>query len=165
MEPQFAALRLRSADGTTLYGPFTDRDDADLASRRIADDLDAFGCTVALYPPDADPITTCATAEATGTVLELVDHFADAMIAARTPDLDTDIAGPVAVSVLVDPPARRLLLWIGPFPDTAEAQNWMDQAGTATGSYRATMRLHPLLAMHVSDSGPEPESAATGAVA
>ncbi|GGS59782.1 hypothetical protein [Actinokineospora fastidiosa] len=165
MEPQqFATLRLRGADGMTVHGPYADRADADMATGRFASDITTFACTLALYPPDADPITTCATTAPTGTVLEMTDDVADALLTANESDPGTDRAGPVAVAVLVDPPARRLLLWIGPFPDTTAAQSWLKQASTVSGgTYRATMRVHPLHATDVAE--PEVGPKTTGTVA
>ncbi len=78
---------------------------------------------VALYPPDSDPITTRATSDVAGDVIALDDNVADALFA----DAESGPTGAVVVSVLVDPPARRNALWIGPFTGQAEARIWMDR--------------------------------------
>ncbi|WP_258906915.1 hypothetical protein [Actinokineospora sp. UTMC 2448] len=69
------------------------------------------------------------------------------------------------MAVLVDPPARRLLLWIGPFPDTTAAQSWLEQASTVSGgTYRATMGVHPLHATDVAEPEAETGPTTTGTV-
>ncbi|CRK57623.1 hypothetical protein [Alloactinosynnema sp. L-07] len=159
---QFAALRFRRADGLTVHGPFADRADADVVADRYTDTADTVAFPIALYPSDADPITTRAAAETTGTVLELDDEIADALF---TDEPQPDHGGAVVVSVLVDPPARRLVLWVGPFPDIAQSRLWLDHAGTLSGEYRATTRIHPLHALGTAESAPEPDPTAVTAVA
>lgn len=154
--PHFAAIRFRRADGLTVHGPFTDRADAAVVADRFADTTDTFAQPIALYPPGADPITTRAAAEATGTVLELTNEIADALFTDHLgPQADT--AGAVVVSVLVDPPAKRLILWVGPFPDRTEARSWLDQATTIrSGDHRAIMRVHRLRDVDAGEPAPEP---------
>lgn len=154
--PHFAAIRFRRAEGLTVHGPFTDRADADVVADRFADTTDTFAQPIALYPPDADPITTRAAAEATGTVLELNNEIADALFADHLAP-EPDITAAVVVSVLVDPPAKRLILWIGPFSGMTEARLWLDQATAITsGDHRATMRAHRLCGPDTAERAPGP---------
>jgi hypothetical protein len=159
--PRFAAIRFRRAERLTVHGPFANRADATVVANRFADTTDTFAQPIALYPPDADPITTrIAAAEATGTVLELNNEIADALFADHL-DPEPDITTPVVVSVLVDPPAKRLILWIGPFPDMTEARVWLDQASTiASGDHRASMRVHRLRGLDVAEPETEPDPTA-----
>lgn len=153
----FAAIRFRRAERLTVHGPFTDRADAVVVADRFADTTDTFAQPIALYPPDADPITTRVAAEATGTVLELNNEIADALFADHL-DPEPDITAAVVVSVLVDPPAKRLILWIGPFPGMTEARLWLNQATAITsGDHRARMRAHRLHGPDAAEPAPGPD--------
>lgn len=149
--PHFAAIRFRRAEGLTVHGPFTDRADAVVVADRFADTTDTFAQPIALSAPDAEVI---------GTMLELHNEVADALVADEL-DPEPDMAGAVVVSVLVDPPARRLILWVGPFPGMTEARLWLDQATTITsGDHRATMRVHRLRGLDVVEPAPGPDPVA-----
>ncbi len=75
-------------------------------------------------------------------MIALGNDVADTLFA----DAESDLTGAVVVPGLVDPPARRYALWIGPFTGPAEAPTWMDNAADTarTGDHPATMRIHPL---------------------
>ncbi|WP_414944859.1 hypothetical protein [Amycolatopsis sp. cmx-11-32] len=139
--PLFATMVVHPAHGLALHGPFAERASA---ANWIADTSDTYGCPVALYPPDSDPLTTRATTDVAGDVIALDDDVADALF--TDADAESDPTGAVVVSVLVDPPVRRYALWIGPFTGRVEAQTWINRAADTarTGDHRATMRIHPL---------------------
>ncbi|SDJ01485.1 hypothetical protein SAMN05192558_104113 [Actinokineospora alba] len=159
--PHFAAIRFQRSEGLTVHGPFTDRTDAIVVADRFADTTDTFAQPIALAPPDADPITTSVAAESTGTVLELNNEIADALFADHL-DPVPDMATTVVVSVLVDPPARKMVLWVGPFPGMTEARLWLDQA---SGDHRATMRVHRLRGLDLVEPPPGPDPTADPNVA
>lgn len=137
----FATLTVRAGD-FGVHGTFGSRGDAVVAADWLTDE-DTFARPLVLHPPDADPLTTRATAEMTGDVIELPTPVAD-LLAAH--DTDPDTAGAVVVSLLIDPPARRLALFVGPFATVAQARAWIAEAAGASrsGTYRAGLRIHPL---------------------
>jgi len=137
----FATLAVRAGD-LGVYGTFGSRADAAVAADWQTGE-DTYAQPIALHPPETDPLITRATAELTGDVLELPARVAD-LLAAHDPDPDP--AGAVVVSLLIDPPARRLALFVGPFTTVTEARAWIGgAAGTSPlGIYRAGLRIHPL---------------------
>ena len=146
--PLFATLTVRAGDAG-LYGTFGSRDGAAMAAEWLTDEA-TYAEPIALHPPDTDPLTAHATAEMTGDVIELPTPVAD-LLAAH--DTSSDTAGAVVVSLLIDPPARRLALFLGPFATVADAQAWIaETTGTSrSGTYRAGLRIHPL---HRTDLAP-----------
>lgn len=157
--PLFATLTERAGD-FEVHGTFGSRSDAAVAADWLTDE-DTFARPVALHPPDTDPLTTRATAEMTGDVIELPAPVAD-LLAAH--DTAPDTAGAVVVSLLVDPPARRLALFVGPLATIAEARAWIADAAGATrsGIYRAGLRIHPLCrtdSVPVAPVAPGPDTA------
>ncbi|GAA5119717.1 hypothetical protein [Haloechinothrix salitolerans] len=139
--PLFATVTVRAGD-FDVHGTFGSHGDATVAADWLTDDP-TFARPIALHPPDTDPLTTRATAELTGDVIELPGPVADLLAAHHT---DPDTAGAVVVSLLIDPPARRLALFVGPFATVTEARAWIaEAAGTSrSGIYRAGLRIHPL---------------------
>ncbi|MFD9964021.1 hypothetical protein [Amycolatopsis sp. NPDC058986] len=165
--PLFATVTVR-AGGVDVHGTFGSRGDAAVAADWLTD-ADIYAQPIALHPPDTDLLTTRATAELTGDVIELPAPVAD-LLAAH--DTEPDTTGAVVVSLLIDPPARRLALFVGPFDTRGEARAWMAEAAGAarSGTYRAGLRIHPL---HRTDSvpvateapGPDPAPLAAEGVA
>lgn len=88
-------------------------------------------------------MTTRVTADMTGDVIELPAPVAD-LLAAQ--DTDPGAPGAVVVSLLIDPPARRLALFVGPFVTVAEGRARIAEATGASrsGIYRAGLRIQPL---------------------
>lgn len=139
--PLYATLSVRAGD-FDVHGTFASHRDATVAADWLTDEA-TFARPIALHPPETDLLTTRATAELTGDVIELPAPVGDLVAAHHT---DPDTAGAVVVSLLVDPPARRLALFVGPFATIAEARAWIaDAAGASrSGIYRAGLRIHPL---------------------
>ncbi|WP_020670197.1 hypothetical protein [Amycolatopsis nigrescens] len=158
--PLFATLTVCAGD-FDVYGTFGSHGDAAVAADWLTDDEGTFARAVALHPPDTDPLTTRATAELTGDVIELPAPVAD-LLAAH--DTDPDTAGAVVVSLLIDPPARRLALFVGPFTTVAEARGWIAEAAGASrsGIYRAGLRIHSVRRtdlVPVATAAPGPDTA------
>ncbi|MTD58163.1 hypothetical protein [Amycolatopsis pithecellobii] len=139
--PLFATLSVRAGD-FDVHGTFGSHGDAASAADWLTDEA-TFAHPIALHPPDTDPLTTRATADMTGDVIELPAAVADLLTAH---DHDPDPAGAVVVSLLIDPPAPRLALFVGPFATVTAARAWIAEATNAarSGAYRAGLRIHPL---------------------
>jgi hypothetical protein len=140
----FATVTVRAADGLYVHGTFPARSDAALVAEWLTDeDTDTFARPIALHPPEIDPITTHATADMTGDVIELPTPVAD-LLAAH--DEDPDTAGEVVVSLMIEPPARWLALFVGPFATVTDARAWTAEAASDTGwgTDRPRLRVHPL---------------------
>ncbi|GAA1937926.1 hypothetical protein [Amycolatopsis minnesotensis] len=139
--PLFATVTVRASD-FDVHGTFGSHGDAAVAADWLTD-ADTFARPVALHPPETDPLTTRATAEMNGDVIELPAPVADRLAAHHT---NPDTPGAVVVSLLIDPPARRLALFVGPFATVTEARAWIAEAAGASrsGIYRAGLRIHPL---------------------
>lgn len=157
--PLFATLTVRAGD-FDVHGTFGTHGDAAVAADWMTD-ADTFARPVALHPPETDPLTTRATAEMTGDVIELPAPVAD-LLAAH--DTHPSTTGAVVVSLLIDPPARRLALFVGPFATVTEARAWIaDAAGASrSGIYRAGLRIHPLRRtdlVPVATAAPGPDTA------
>lgn len=138
----FATVTVRATDGLCVHGTFPARGDAALAAEWLTDN-NTFARPIALHPPEIDPITTHATADITGDVIELPATVAD-LLAAH--DENPDTTGEVVVSLMVEPPARRLALFVGPFATLTHARVWTAQAASDTGwgNDRPRLRVHPL---------------------
>lgn len=147
--PLFAAVAVRATDGVCVYGTFPARGDAEVAAQWLTDTA-TYARPIALHPPEVDPLTTRATAEMTGEVIELPARLTDLL---AVHDQDPDTAGEVVVSLLLDPPSRRLVLFVGPFATTTDAWAWIAEAAGAARSqtYQARLRIHPL---HRTDTVP-----------
>ena len=161
---------MRADDGLCVHGTFPARGDAAVVAEWLTDqDEDTFARPIALHPPETDPITTRATAEMTSDVIELPAAVAD-LLAAH--DDDPDTAGEVVVSLLIDPPARRLALFVGPFTTVTDARAWIAEAAGATrsGTYQTRLRIHPLyrtdtVPASATTPGPDTEPVAAEGVA
>jgi hypothetical protein len=157
--PLFATMTVRAGD-FDVHGTFGSHGDAAVAADWLTDE-DTFARPIALHPPETEPLTTRATAEMTGDVIELPAPVAD-LLAAH--DTGPDTAGAVVVSLLIDPPARRLALFVGPFATVAEARAWIAEAAgvSRSGLYQAGLRIHPLHRtdlVPVATGAPRPDTA------
>lgn len=135
-------VAVRATDEIAVYGTFDTRDDAAITAEWLIG-RGRLARAIGLHRPDIDPTTSRAIVDVTGEVIELphpVAHTLDHTTPAAS------LEDEAVVSLLVQPPARALALFIGPFPTAAHARNWIHTATThaSEGTNRSAMHIHPL---------------------
>jgi len=142
MNGSFITLAVSQADGVIVHGVFGSRLDARLSEDWFAMNRSdvLVSRTVALFPPDAEPLRTRTTTG--GEVFEMPD---EAMSALENHTREATARDECVIALVVVPDESRVAFAVGPFSNE-QAHQWRTDAASPHGSRSLVCCLLPVRA-------------------